>query len=107
MADKVESTTEKEMPARRRPSNIPRLVERNDPAIIRQAHKSFYGFDVSDQWATDLAAYVAKPGKVPQMLASGDPETVQGEIQSVYGFAVTRQYAVDLLAFSEKEEASE
>lgn len=70
---------------------------------MRQAHISYYGFDVSDRWITDLGAFVDKPGKLPQMFAANDPEQVREEIKSVYGFDVSAEYATDLLAYARQQ----
>lgn len=85
---------------RRHPSRIPKLFERNDPAIVRQAHISYYGFDVSDNWIRDLGTFIDKPGKLPQMFVANDPEQVREEIKSVYSDDVSVEYATDLLAYA-------
>lgn len=87
---------------RRHPSRIAKLVEIKGAQYVRAAHQSFYGFDVPDQWANDLAAFMNKPGKMPQMLESGNPDIVQEQIKSIYGFPVTREYAVDLIAAAQQ-----
>lgn len=108
MADEKSGTssgkTEADAPAspRRHPSRIARLFERNDVEIVRQAHISYYGFDINDRWATDLAKFVDKPGKLPQMFNSGDPGQVREEIKSIYGVDVSVEYAADLLAFAKQ-----
>lgn len=111
MADEktTSSKAEDSAPAtpRRHPSRIPKLFERKDTAIVREAHVSYYGFDISDQWVKDLGAFVDKPGKLPQMFASGDAEQVREEIKSVYGFDVSAEYANDLLAYARQHAQAE
>lgn len=77
-------------------------MEHSDPRIVRRAHQDYYGFEVSDKYISDLAAYVKNPARTPSMLASGDAQTVREAIQQVYGFWVTVDYANDLLAFSQR-----
>lgn len=69
---------------------------------IRVAHVNQYGFDVTDNFANDLAAYVRNPAKTPGMLASGNVQRVIETIRDVYHVRVTAAYANDLLAFAEK-----
>lgn len=85
--------------ARKRPSRISKLVEGGSTESINAAHLSTYGFKISEQFATDLAAFVKKPGALPKML-QGDAETVQANIRNTYGFAVSTEYARDLAAYA-------
>lgn len=100
MADNAEQEPEKK--TRRQPSKISRLMENTDPRIAKRAHLDYYGFEPSDKYISDLAAYVHNPTKTPHMLATGDAQQVMDTIREVYDVRVSRAYADDLLAFSEK-----
>lgn len=78
------------------------MVEGLNTNQIRVAHMNQYGFDVSERFADDLAAYVRNPAKAPAMLRSGDAQRVVDTIKDVYNVRVTKDYANDLLAFAEK-----
>jgi hypothetical protein len=49
--------------ARRFPSKLPLMVESKDPATIMHEVQTTYGFQVSEQFAADLAAFVEKAVK--------------------------------------------
>lgn len=100
MADNAEQEPEKKI--RRQPSKISRLMENSDPRIVKRAHLDYYGFEPSDKYISDLAAYVHNPTKTPHMLQSGDAQHVMDTIREVYDVRVSQAYANDLLAFSEK-----
>lgn len=78
------------------------MVEGYNVNQIRVAHQNAYGFDVSESFARDLAAYVRHPAKTPGMLASGNAQQVMDTLKDIYGVRVSVEYANDLLAFAEK-----
>jgi len=94
--------SEQEAELLRQGYKIVRLVgsSRGNAQLMRRAHQDAYGFEATEKFVTDLAAYVRNPTRRPEMLV-GDAEQVRKNLQDVYGFWVTREYANDLIAFAQ------
>lgn len=60
MAEQDKSKSEETGVSRRRPAQIPKILDTKDPAVVQANIYSVYGSKVTAQFAADLLAFVEK-----------------------------------------------